>query len=348
MPEPIVPSQKASTSSSVDAGRRERVAGGVDEQVVGALVPVLAERRAAHADDGDPVADPVRCHVSPPRRPSERTCLPEVIVHAVGGEQTAERHLDPVADRDRRRVDVGELALEAAAAVEVDDRGHHRRAEASRPAGRRCRWRWWPGTSAMRSGAMLVDGAAAHAHPRRRQVDGRRSLAAAADERRTSTPRCAGDGGAAGRVGSGRRGGSRCEEAAPGEERGYGRSSRPAAICSATGRRAAGSRRARRSCAAATTSAPSASCDHGDASGPARPGRARRRACSPAWAAPVLPTGAVRSSTSASGRHPTPCAARVDRARGAARRRSAWSTSSAAMPGRLSAVGRRASSASGT
>ena len=33
--------------------------GGVDEQVVGALVPVLAEGRAPHADDGDPVPDAV-------------------------------------------------------------------------------------------------------------------------------------------------------------------------------------------------------------------------------------------------------------------------------------------------
>ena len=29
----------------------------VDEQVVGGAVPVLAERRAAHPDDRDPVAD---------------------------------------------------------------------------------------------------------------------------------------------------------------------------------------------------------------------------------------------------------------------------------------------------
>ena len=47
----------------VDAGRRERLLGRVDQQVVGALVPVLAERRAPHADDRDLVLDSVRTHV---------------------------------------------------------------------------------------------------------------------------------------------------------------------------------------------------------------------------------------------------------------------------------------------
>ncbi|MGR6997526.1 hypothetical protein ACU686_04455 [Yinghuangia aomiensis] len=38
-----------------DAGRLEGVLRGVDQQVVGALVPGLDEGRAAHADDGDAV-----------------------------------------------------------------------------------------------------------------------------------------------------------------------------------------------------------------------------------------------------------------------------------------------------
>jgi hypothetical protein len=42
-----------------DAGRLQRRRRRVDEQVVGGAVPVFAERRAAHADDGDLVADPV-------------------------------------------------------------------------------------------------------------------------------------------------------------------------------------------------------------------------------------------------------------------------------------------------
>jgi hypothetical protein len=41
------------------ARAREGVVGGVDEQLVDALVPVLGEAGAAHADDGDAVADAV-------------------------------------------------------------------------------------------------------------------------------------------------------------------------------------------------------------------------------------------------------------------------------------------------
>ena len=54
--------------------------------------------------------------------------LPEVVVDAVGGEQPAERHLDPGADAHLVGVDVGELDRQPAAAVEVDDREHDRRA----------------------------------------------------------------------------------------------------------------------------------------------------------------------------------------------------------------------------
>ena len=62
IPEPIVPDPVRVDVGLRDAGRRERVADRVDEQVVGALVPVLAERRAPHPDDRDPVADPVTRH----------------------------------------------------------------------------------------------------------------------------------------------------------------------------------------------------------------------------------------------------------------------------------------------
>src|SRR5262249_30214626 len=40
----------------------ERVLGRPQEELVGPLVPVLAELGAAHADDGDVVPDPVRAH----------------------------------------------------------------------------------------------------------------------------------------------------------------------------------------------------------------------------------------------------------------------------------------------
>ena len=52
----------------VEAGRLEGVVRGPDEEVVGTLVPVLLERRAPHADDGDLVLDPVRTHDSLPPR----------------------------------------------------------------------------------------------------------------------------------------------------------------------------------------------------------------------------------------------------------------------------------------
>src|SRR5512134_739872 len=65
--------------------------------------------------------------MAPPSSPARRAGLPEIVVHSLGGEQPSERHLHAVADLDGSRVDVGQLALEAAAALEVDHRGDHRR-----------------------------------------------------------------------------------------------------------------------------------------------------------------------------------------------------------------------------
>ncbi|MEA2274556.1 MAG: hypothetical protein QOI98_3264, partial [Solirubrobacteraceae bacterium] len=50
-------------------------------------------------------------------------------MHAAGGVERPERHLDPVADGDVRGPGIGELALVAAAGVEVDDDVDHRRGE---------------------------------------------------------------------------------------------------------------------------------------------------------------------------------------------------------------------------
>ena len=50
----------------VDAGVGERLLEGLDHQVVGLLVPALAELRAAHAEDGDLVLD-ASGHSSLPR-----------------------------------------------------------------------------------------------------------------------------------------------------------------------------------------------------------------------------------------------------------------------------------------
>src|SRR5437660_3127486 len=53
-------------------------------------------------------------------RSSDWPYLPEVVVDAVGGEQASERHLDAPADLDVRLVDVGQLAREAPATLEVE------------------------------------------------------------------------------------------------------------------------------------------------------------------------------------------------------------------------------------
>src|SRR5262249_58379006 len=105
----------------VEAGRAIGLARRVDEQVVGALVPVLAERRAAHAHDRDAVLDPPAAHDSylsgvtlhpfDLRSPSAhcargfaalaalaaRARLPEVVVDSLPRVEAAERHLELVA-----------------------------------------------------------------------------------------------------------------------------------------------------------------------------------------------------------------------------------------------------------
>src|SRR5439155_2589308 len=48
----------------VDARRRRRVLRRVDQQVADTLVPALAERRAAHANDRHAVANPVAGHLT--------------------------------------------------------------------------------------------------------------------------------------------------------------------------------------------------------------------------------------------------------------------------------------------
>src|SRR5438067_2160780 len=63
---------------------------------------------------------------------ADRPGLPEVVVNVVGGEQLAERHLDPVADLQRVDVDVGELDGVTSTAVEVDHCEGDRRAERER------------------------------------------------------------------------------------------------------------------------------------------------------------------------------------------------------------------------
>src|SRR6185503_16810756 len=61
----------------LDAGVLVRLVGRLDDHVLRVLVPVLAELAAAHADDGDLVADGVRlAHCRRKLRPAPRNCNP--------------------------------------------------------------------------------------------------------------------------------------------------------------------------------------------------------------------------------------------------------------------------------
>src|SRR5437762_11616462 len=95
---------------------------------------------------------------------STGTCLPKIVVDAVYRADLAERHLDPVADGDAPGVDVGHLAAEAPAAVEVDDGGDDGRRKRERQAVDGV-----GGNGGRRLGEALlahaVDGPAVHADP---------------------------------------------------------------------------------------------------------------------------------------------------------------------------------------
>src|SRR4051812_41188998 len=58
--------------------------------------------------------------------PQYGSCLPEIVVDAVGSEQTAERHLHAVTHRQVLDLGVGELDGQTPAPVEVDDGEHDR------------------------------------------------------------------------------------------------------------------------------------------------------------------------------------------------------------------------------
>src|SRR2546423_11391978 len=64
--------------------------------------------------------------------PQYGSCLPEVVVNAVGGEETPERHLHPIAHGEILHPGVGELDGEPTPAVEVNDSEHDRRARPGR------------------------------------------------------------------------------------------------------------------------------------------------------------------------------------------------------------------------
>ena len=118
-----------------DAGIGQRLVERLEHQLVGAAVPALAEARAAHAEDGDLVADAAGHYVLTPSLPGARAAalrrrLPEIAAKAA----VAVEVLDPVdhaqrqADRELVGVGIGELHQHAAAAFEVDVAELERRA----------------------------------------------------------------------------------------------------------------------------------------------------------------------------------------------------------------------------
>src|SRR5438105_14006080 len=105
MPEPIVPSQNASTSSSLTPA--EPSASFVESTSSSSTplsqcspkgvqpMPTIATRSRIPCEAMRSTAFLLRAFGA-----TYRSCFPEVIVHAVGGEQAPERHLDAIANLD--------------------------------------------------------------------------------------------------------------------------------------------------------------------------------------------------------------------------------------------------------
>ena len=68
MPDWAVPSQYASTSGRATPAESKAPSAACEHELVDPEVPVLAELRAGHADDGHLVLDAVRAHQSSPFR----------------------------------------------------------------------------------------------------------------------------------------------------------------------------------------------------------------------------------------------------------------------------------------
>src|SRR5262245_19815296 len=124
---------------------------------------------------------PLLAMCAPWRTLPTRTGLPKIVVDALCRKEASKGHLEPVADRHRVRVDVGELAGEAPAALVIDERGHHGRLQRVRQVVERVGRH-----PARRVGEALlghlIDGATLDAHALRREMPGATRLAARADE----------------------------------------------------------------------------------------------------------------------------------------------------------------------
>src|SRR5262245_4237704 len=124
MPEPIVPSQYASTSSFLMP------------DVVKASVAESTSRSSALLSQCSPKGvQPMPTMATLSRMPCDAmsatssygTGLPEVIVHTFRREEATEAHLDPITDLHGGGIHVGELALVATSTVEVDHTYDHGR-----------------------------------------------------------------------------------------------------------------------------------------------------------------------------------------------------------------------------
>src|SRR5215212_4383001 len=108
-PEPMVPSQNASTSSRVTPAD---FSASWDESMRRSSVD-LSQCSPKGVHPMPTMATwsriPLLAMSVAPFGRAQRPRFPEVVVDALGGVEAAERHLDPTADGDRARIDVGEL-----------------------------------------------------------------------------------------------------------------------------------------------------------------------------------------------------------------------------------------------
>src|SRR5271165_5042040 len=100
---------------------RQRFLEGLDHEIFGTLVPMFAERRAAHADDRDLVLDPARHRSNSERWAFRRRGLPEISAEATSfvARLDPEPHPNAISHGKPARVRVGEFHHHPRAVVEL-------------------------------------------------------------------------------------------------------------------------------------------------------------------------------------------------------------------------------------
>src|SRR3954447_9124922 len=115
MPEPIVPSQKASTSSL--APPAESKAAVADSTSRSSAPLSQCSPNWVHPMPTMATRSRIPCDAMCLRLPPHRAGLPEVVVDRLRGGDLSERHLDAIADGDGGGVDIRHLAPEPTDAV---------------------------------------------------------------------------------------------------------------------------------------------------------------------------------------------------------------------------------------